>query len=83
MTPVAWVRTPLFSVHRAPKCNALGIADGNINKAPLIVTLTEGEIHIGWADRTGPAFAIDLNQLVKAAVTEMEILLGQEKAGSK
>lgn len=83
MTPVGWAKTPLFSVFRGPKGNPFGVADGKIDKAPLLVTLTDAEIHIGWSDRDGPAFVIDLNQLVKSAVNEMEVLLGQRKEGTR
>jgi len=57
-------------------------ATTNINGMPLTVTLTEGEIHIAFADRTGPAFALDLNALVKAAVAEIETLLGLKQKGA-
>jgi len=80
MTAVALISAPLLSVERRARGVVLGAADGNINGIPLAVTITAGEIHIGWVDRSGPAFVIELNQLVKAAVTEIEILLGQRKA---
>ena len=79
MTVVALVRTPLRSVDRRAKGNVLGEAAGNIGGIPLAITLTESEIHIDWADRSGPRFVIELNPLVKAAVDEIEILVGQRK----
>lgn len=57
----------------------LGIAEAKIDHIPLLVTLTVGEIHIGWADRDGPAFVLELNPLVKAAIDEIETLLGTSK----
>lgn len=81
MTVVALVKSPLMSVPRGPKGAVLGLADGHVDDVPLVVTLTEGEIHIAFADRNGPTFAIDLNRLVDAAVTEIETLLGLQQKG--
>lgn len=83
MSVVALLKTPLRSEDRRPKGAVLGEAEGNINGVPLAVTLTAGEIHIGWIDRNGPSFVIELNQLVKAAVDEIELLIGQRKAGTR
>jgi hypothetical protein len=76
---VPLVKAPLLSVTRRPNGMVLGTAEGRIDRAPLTITLTEGEIHIGWVDRDGPAFVIELHPLVKAAVTEIETLLGIKK----
>ena len=83
MTAVSLLKVPLLSVDRGPKGAAHADAPGNIGGAGLVVTLTEGEIHIGWLERNGPAFVIELNPLVKAAVDEIEILIGQRKEGRK
>ena len=83
MTAVSLIKAPLLSVERGPKGGVHATAPGTINGARLVVTLTEGEIHIGWLDRNGPAFVIELNPLVKAAVDEIEILIGQRKEGRK
>ncbi len=82
MNTVAQLKTPLRSVDRGPKGTQLGGAKANMNGVALGVTLTEGEIHIGWVDRKGPTFVIELNEVVQAAVTEIEILLGQRKEGT-
>ncbi|MGV8953805.1 MAG: hypothetical protein ACOH2M_22085 [Cypionkella sp.] len=79
MSVAALVTAPLLSVARGPNGVVLGTAEGRIARAPLAVTLTEGEIHIGWVDRDGPAFVIELHPLLKAAVTEIETLLGIKK----
>ena len=79
MAVEAMVKAPLRSVSRGPSGAVLGEAEGHINGSPLIITLTVSEIHIGWADRNGPAFVIELNPLVKAAVNEIEALLGIQK----
>lgn len=83
MTAIALIKTPLRSVDRRPKGEVLGMAEGNIDGIPLTVTLTAGEIHIGWADRNGPAFVIDLNPLVATAVDEIEALLGMTKGARR
>ena len=80
MAVVALVKTPLLLVDRAAKGAVLGEAEGHIDRVPLRVTLTVGEIHISWTDRKGPTFVIELNQLVQAAVDEIENLIGQRKA---
>lgn len=76
MTPVAQVKAPLLSVERPKFGVALAEAEGNINKIPLLVTVTEHEIYIAWADRKGPSFVIEMQPLIKAAVNEIEALLG-------
>lgn len=78
MTTVALVKSPLQSVARGPIGPVLGATEGHINHIPLTVTLTDTELHIAWADRHGPAFAIQINPLIKAAVNEIEALLGME-----
>jgi hypothetical protein len=83
VTVLALIKTPLRSVDRKPKGAVLGLAEGHINSAPLLVTLTEGEIHIGFSDRNGPAFVLELNHLVKAAMDEIEIQLGLQKKGAR
>ena len=80
MTVVALISAPMLAVERRARGAVLSAADGNIDGIALAVTITEAEIYIGWVDRSGPAFVIQLNQLVKAAVNEIEILLGQRKA---
>lgn len=83
MTVVALAKAPLCTIKRGPKGDVLGQAEGNINGMPLTVTLTVGEIHIAFADRTGPVFALDLNAIVKAAVAEIETLLGMKQKGAR
>lgn len=76
MTALAMIQTPLLSVSRGPLGVWLGQAEAKINGAPLSVTLTEAELHIGFADRDGPSFVLDLNTLCKAAINEIEAQLG-------
>lgn len=79
MTAVALIKAPMLSVVRPKFGAALAEAEGNINGIPLLVTITEHEIFIAWADRTGPSFVIELRPLVQAAVDEIETLLGMGK----
>jgi hypothetical protein len=79
MTVQALVKTALRSVDRGPKGAVLGVAEGHIDRSSVTVTLTEGEIHIGWSDRNGPTFVLELRPLVKAALDEIETLLGIKK----
>lgn len=76
MTEVATVKVPLLSVTSPVQGPVLAEALGNINGIPLRVTVSATEIYIAWVDRSGPAFAIEMNPLIKAAVNEMEALLG-------
>jgi hypothetical protein len=76
MTAVAQVKAPLLSVERPKFGVALAEAEGNIKKMPLLVTVTEHEIYIAWADRDGPSFVIEMKPLIKAAMNEIEDLLG-------
>lgn len=80
MSVVAMLKAPLISADRPVAGVVLGTATGAINGVPLLVTLTAVEVHIAWADRDGPVFVVRINQLIKAAVDEIEILLGQGKA---
>jgi hypothetical protein len=79
MTAVAQIKLPLVSVDRAPLGTVLGGTEGHINRIPVTVTMTDMEIHIGWADRNGPAFVIELNPLIKSAANEIEALLGMKR----
>jgi hypothetical protein len=76
MTPVAVVKVPLLSVTSPMQGQVLAVTEGNINGIPLRVTVSASEIYIAWADRSGPAFVVELNPLIKAAVNEIEALLG-------
>lgn len=79
MTVEALLRAPLHSVDRGPRGAVLGVSEGHIDGARLNVTVTDFELHLGWADRNGPAFSIHLNPLVKEAFNEIEALLGIKK----
>lgn len=79
MTAVALIKAPMLSVERPKFGVALAEAEGNINGIPLLVTVTEHEIYISWADRKGPSFVIELKPLVRAAVDEIETLLGMDR----
>lgn len=76
MTVPLYLRAPLQPVTRGPRGHAFAEADGRINDWPLTVTLTDAEIHIAFADRDGPSFAVDLSHVFKGALNEIEILLG-------
>lgn len=83
MTQVATITVPLRSVTAAMQGPVLAEAAGNINGIPLRVTVSAGEIYIAWVDRSGPAFSIELNPLIKAAAHQIEVLLGMEKGKGK
>jgi hypothetical protein len=83
MTAVAIVKVPLLSVTSPMQGAVLVETEGHINKIRLRVTVSAGEIYIGWIDRSGPAFSIELNPLIKAAVNEIEALLGMDKGMRK
>lgn len=83
MTPPVYLRAPLQPVTRGPAGRALAEADGRINDWPLTVTLTDSEIHIAFADRDGPSFAVDLRQVFKGALNEIELLLGLPQKGRR
>jgi len=76
MTELNLVRVPLLTVDRRPFGSSLAESAGHINGWPLTVAVTPVEIHISFADREGPAFVLDLNAIVKAAVAEIEAKLG-------
>jgi hypothetical protein len=78
MTPVAQMTVPLLSVTSPMQGPVLAEALGNINGIPLRVTVSATEIYIAWVDRSGPAFSIEMNPLVKEAVNQIEALLGMK-----
>ena len=81
MTIAALIKAPLQSVTRGPKGLPFGTADGVMNRWPLVVTLTDAEMHIAFVDRDGPSFAVDLHQVFKGATHEIELLLGVPQKG--
>lgn len=83
MTQVAIVKVPLQSVTSPMAGQVLAETSGNINGIPLRVTVSASEIYITWADRSGPAFSIEMNPLIKAAVDEIEALLGMGQGVGK
>ncbi|MGV8987627.1 MAG: hypothetical protein ACOH2H_15255 [Cypionkella sp.] len=76
MTQLALIPVPLLTVERRPFGPVLAESEGHINGWPLTVVVTPVEIHVAFADRDGPAFVLDLNAIVKAAVNEIEAKLG-------
>lgn len=76
MTAIALLKVPLLSVDRRPKGTELGEAMGDISGWPIVMRLTEAELHIAFTDRNGPAFVVDLYSLAKAAIAEIEEQLG-------
>lgn len=68
---------PLEEVARGPRGVRLAEAAGRIDGAALVAAVTESELHLGWIARKGPAYVIDLNALIRAAITEIERRAGQ------
>lgn len=83
MTELALVRVPLLALDRRPFGPTLAESAGHINGWPLNVAVTPVEIHISFADRDGPAFVVDLNAVIKAAVCEIEAKLGLKPRNHK
>lgn len=69
---LALLSVPMIEVDRGPFGARLGEAEGHINGWPLLVTLTNAELHIEFADRDGPHLVIDINVLTKTAINELE-----------
>jgi hypothetical protein len=76
VTNFALIQVPLVAVERRQFGPTVAASEGHINGWPLSVAVTPVEIHISFADRDGPAFVLDLNAIVKAAVNEIEAKLG-------
>ena len=83
MAVLSLLSVPFHTVPRGPKGAVLGETMAHLNGWPLTVTLTDGEVHIAFADRDGPRFAVDLHQVVLAAVKEIEGLLGLTQKGKR
>ena len=80
---LSFLNIPLLACDRKPFGPTLAESTGHINDWPLTVAVTPVEIHISFADRDGPTFVIDLNAIVKAAVTEIEAKLGLKPRNRK
>lgn len=76
MTPVPRVSVPLRAVNRGPQGQVLAHTHGDVNGWPFRMTVTAWEFHYAFADRDGPSFVIDLNELAKEGTNEIERLLG-------
>lgn len=74
-TALAMLQLPMIEVERPPFGARLGETTGHINGWPLLITLTNAELHIEFTDRHGPHFVVDINQLAKTAVNAIEELL--------
>ena len=72
MTHVATLSIPLTTVDGPARGQHLGMSEGMVNGAKFAVTLTEKELHIAFADRDGPTFAVDMQGLLRAAVDAIE-----------
>lgn len=81
MAFASYLKAPLQSVTRGPRGIPLSDAQGHINHWPLTVTLTDEEIHIAFADRDAPSFAVDLQDVFKGSLNEIERLLGLPMKG--
>ena len=76
MKTVARISVPLRAVDRGPQGDLLAVTDGNVNGWPFELTVTQWEMHYAFADRDGPRFVVDLNELAKEGTNEIERLMG-------
>lgn len=74
-TTLAMLSVPMIEVERGPFGMRLGETTGHINGWPLLITLSNAELHIEFSDRDGPHFVVDINQLAKTVVNQIEELL--------
>lgn len=79
MTPAARISVPLRAVDRGPQGQVLAVTTGNVNGWPFDLTVTAWEFHYAFADRDGPRFVVDLNELAKEGTNEIERLLGVKR----
>ena len=76
MAAVARLWVPLRDAERAPDGRAVCYLPSVAGDIPLRVTVTANELHISFADRNGPRFAVSLSEIAELAGHEVAILLG-------
>lgn len=79
MRTAARISVPLRAVDRGPQGAVLAVTDGTVNGWPFELTVTQWEFHYAFADRDGPRFMVDLNELAKEGTNEIERLLGVKR----
>lgn len=79
MQPTSRISVPLRAVDRGPQGQVLAVVEGNVNGWPFDLTFTSVEFHYAFADRDGPRFVVDLNELAKEGTNEIERLLGVKR----
>ena len=73
---VATLSLPIRHVDRGPVGQQLAQSTGHVNGWRFALVLTEVEMHFAFADRDGPRFAVDLNNLAAQATNAIEVLIG-------
>lgn len=79
MQTVTRISVPLRAVDRGPQGPVLATTKGSVNGWPFEMTVTQWEFHYAFADRDGPRFVVDLNELAKEGTNEIENLLGVKR----
>lgn len=80
MTEAARLSIPLMTADRKPFGKGVLATEGHAAGRTFDVVITDCEIHFAFAGVDGPAFAIDLNRLVKDAADAIEgKLFGQRR----
>lgn len=72
MIEAARLPIPLKTAGRKPIGKGVLVTEGRVQGRTFEVVITESEIHFAIAGVDGPAFAIDLNRLVKDAADAIE-----------
>lgn len=71
---------PLREVDRGPLGAPIGGAAGTMdNRRQFNLVVTATELHLSFADRDGPRFAVDLNEVAKETANAVEQLLGYSR----
>jgi hypothetical protein len=81
MTEAARLSVPLLNANRAPVGRAILATEGNVDGRAFDVIITDHQIHFSFAESNGPAFAIDINALVKEAVNAIERTVFGKRSG--
>jgi hypothetical protein len=80
MTEAARLSVSLVTSGQRPFGQPVLVSEGRAEGRRFEVVVTDCEIHFAFAGVDGPAFAIDLNRLVKDAVDAIETrLFGQQR----
>lgn len=81
MTEAARLSVPLQNANRAPVGRAMMATEGNVDGRAFDVIITDSQIHFSFAESSGPAFAIDINRLIKEAVNAIEATVFGKRSG--